>query len=217
MSRIQVKICCISSLAEAQLAIRMGATAIGLVGAMPSGPGVISDALIAEIAAQTPPTIQSFLLTSETDSEAIIRHHQRTHTTTIQMVDRLQKGTYAELKAALPEVQLVQVIHVLDEQSLVQARAIAPQVDALLLDSGNPNLKVKTLGGTGKTHNWQISKAIVQAVDCPVYLAGGLAAHNVAAAIASVNPTGVDLCTGVRTRGRLDEQKLATFFQALPH
>ena len=107
----RVKICCISNIAEARLAIECGASALGLVGYMPSGPGVISDELIAEIAMTVPPPIATFLLTSETRAEAIITHYQKVHTNTIQIVDALQEGTYQQIRQALPNVKLVQVIH----------------------------------------------------------------------------------------------------------
>jgi len=211
----KVKICCISSVEEAQLAIEYGASALGLVGAMPSGPGVISDELIAEIAAQIPIEIQTFLLTSETEIDEIIRHHERTKTTTIQLVDVLKNGTYDDLKAALPEVKLVQVIHVLGEETIDEALIAAEGVDYLLLDSGNPNLKVKELGGTGRVHNWSISKRVVELSPVPVFLAGGLHQDNVTSAINAVNPYSLDLCSGVRTDGKLDHVKLNVFFKAV--
>jgi phosphoribosylanthranilate isomerase len=212
---IRVKICCISSEEEARLAIRAGASALGLVGAMPSGPGIISDALIATIVQQVPPPIATFLLTSETEALAIIRHQQRVGTNTIQIVDALQAGTYADIRTALPGIKLVQVIHVVGEESLDEAQRLAPQVDALLLDSGNPNLAVKELGGTGRIHNWAISRRICAGVDVPVFLAGGLRPDNARAAIEAVEPFGLDLCSGVRTDGKLDERKLEMFFRAV--
>ncbi len=168
----QVKICCISSYQEAVLAMRYGASALGLVGQMPSGPGIISDDKIKAISNKIPSQIETFLLTSQSSASKIIAHHQKVNTTTIQIVDALQKGTYQEIKDALPTTKLVQVIHVLDENSIQEALKIAPQVDAILLDSGNPNLQIKQLGGTGRTHNWVISRAICEQVDTPVYLAG---------------------------------------------
>jgi phosphoribosylanthranilate isomerase len=210
----QVKICCISSLEEAKMAISHGAAAVGLVGNMPSGPGVISNELIAEIASQVPAHIASFLLTSETDAQAIIQHQRKVLTNTVQIVDALQAGTYAEIKVALPAVKLVQVIHVIGEESLEEALEIAPMVDYILLDSGNPNLAVKELGGTGRTHNWEISRRIVESVPVPVFLAGGLRADNVRAAIEAVQPYGLDLCSGVRTDGKLDPYKLEKFMEA---
>ncbi|MFN0216325.1 MAG: phosphoribosylanthranilate isomerase [Saprospiraceae bacterium] len=211
----KVKICCISSLFEAKTAIDFGASAIGLVGQMPSGPGVISDELIAEIASSVPVNIDTFLLTSKTVAQAIVAHQKKVLANTIQIVDSLKSGTYAEIKKALPDVKLVQVIHVVGEESLDEAQKIAPHVDYILLDSGNPNLAVKELGGTGRTHNWTISRRIVESVSVPVYLAGGLRADNVRAAIETVQPYGLDLCSGVRSEGRLNPNKLEKFFEAV--
>ncbi len=213
--RPRVKICCISSVEEMRLAIKYGASAVGLVSAMPSGPGVISEEAITRIAAEVPPGVASFLLTSVQDAAGIIEQLWRCRTNTIQIVDRLEVGTYQEIREALPGIKIVQVIHVVDASALEEAVAIAPQVDALLLDSGNPRLAVKQLGGTGRTHDWTISRRIREAVDVPVYLAGGLNAENVRDAIASVAPFGLDLCSGVRTDGRLDEVKLAQLFTAV--
>lgn len=213
MIKPRVKICCIGSHAEAELAIRHGASALGLVSAMPSGPGVIDEALIAEIALRTPPPIATFLLTCRQDADSIIEQQRRLRANTIQIVDRLEQGSYADLRAALPGIALVQVIHVTGEESIAEARMIAPKVDALLLDSGNQRLAVKELGGTGRTHDWTISRKIRDAVNVPIFLAGGLKPENVADAIRQVQPFGLDLCSGVRTDGALDEAKLARFFE----
>ncbi|MES2372096.1 MAG: phosphoribosylanthranilate isomerase [Bacteroidota bacterium] len=211
----RIKICCISSVEEAQLAVSYGASALGLVGPMPSGPGVIEDELIYTIAQQVPPPIGTFLLTSETSVQAIIVHHQKVLTNTIQIVDALQEGSYSEIKKALPAVKIVQVIHVLDERSIDEAIAISEQVDALLLDSGNPALEIKILGGTGRIHNWQLSRKIVEQSKVPVFLAGGLNVSNVREAIDTVQPFGLDLCSGVRTEKKLDAMKLEAFFKAV--
>lgn len=214
--RTRLKVCCISSLAEAQLAIRIGADALGLVGAMPSGPGIIADELAATIARQTPPPIATVMLTSETTVEGILAHHRRVGANTIQLVDAVPDHTYRLLHDALPAVKLMQVIHVWDEQNLNEARhAQACGADALLLDSGNPTLAVKELGGTGRTHNWDISRQIVQQAAIPVFLAGGLNPNNVQAAIRVVRPFGIDICSGVRTAGNLDEAKLTALADAI--
>jgi len=211
----RVKICCIASLDEARLAMGLGASALGLVSAMPSGPGVIEDALIAAIAGQVPPPTATFLLTARQDAASILAQHAVCRTTTIQLVDRVPVADLRRLKAALPGVALVQVIHVANEGSLAEAEAAAPLVDALLLDSGNQTLAVKELGGTGRTHDWRLSRRIRDQVACPVYLAGGLTPANVSAAIDAVQPFGLDLCSGVRTEGRLDRAKLRAFFDAV--
>ena len=209
---VRIKICCIRDIHEAETAIRYGASAIGLVAAMPSGPGPIPDDLIRQIAAATPPPVATFLLTSRTSVREIIKHHHLTNTNTIQIVDALSEGTYDELKAALPYVKIVQVIHVVSEASVEEAERISRSVDAILLDSGNPNLRVKELGGTGRVHNWQLSLKIREQASCPVFLAGGLKPENVREAIETVGPYAVDVCSGVRTNGLLDEDKLEKFF-----
>jgi phosphoribosylanthranilate isomerase len=210
-----VKICCIGSVEEAELAIRHGASALGLVSAMPSGPGVIEEELIAEIAARTPPPIATFLLTSLQDADSIIEQQRRLRANTLQIVDRLERGSYDDLRRALPGISIVQVIHVTGEESVEEAVAVAPQADAILLDSGNRKLAVKELGGTGRTHDWALSRRIRETVGVPVFLAGGLNAENVGAAIRDVGPFGLDICSGVRTGGELDEDKLARFFEAV--
>jgi phosphoribosylanthranilate isomerase len=211
----KVKICCISSQKEAGMAIQAGADALGLVAEMPSGPGVISDDLIREIALNAPPPIATFLLSSLTQVARLIDHQRKVGTNTLQIVDTLTEGTYAELRTGLPGINLVQVIHVIDEKSVEEALSIAPMVDALLLDSGNPNLAVKELGGTGRVHNWALSRQIVEQCGRAVFLAGGLKPENVKAAIDAVQPWGLDLCSGVRTEGKLDPWKLEAFFKAL--
>jgi phosphoribosylanthranilate isomerase len=216
MHRVRIKICCIQSPDEAQRAIAAGADALGLVATMPSGPGPIDDALIARITAEVPPPIATFLLTSETEPAALIAHAERCRTNTLQLVDRIAAGGHAALRAALPGIKLVQVIHVGGPEALEEAREVAPLVDALLLDSGRPHEPIKVLGGTGRTHDWALSRAIVDAAPCPVFLAGGLRADNVAAAIAAVRPFGVDVCTGVRRADySLDPAKLQPFVAAV--
>jgi len=211
----RIKICCITSWAEAELAIHHQASAIGLVSEMPSGPGIIPETLIAEIAAMVPPAVSSFLLTSLQDSRAIAEQVIRCGTNSVQLCDRLMTGSYAELRAALPGVKIVQVVHVRGEDAVANAQAIADKVDGLLLDSGRPADPRRELGGTGRIHDWSISRRICEMVDRPVFLAGGLRPENVAAAIQQVRPFGVDVCSGVRTNGHLDEKKLAAFVQSV--
>ncbi len=211
----RVKICCIGSIDEAALAIQCGASALGLVSNMPSGPGVISDALIAEIAATVPPAIGTFLLTSRQRVADIIRQQRFCRTNTIQICDHLTSGTHRDLKDALPGISVVQVVHVAGPESVEEAARVAPHVDAILLDSGNQKLTVKELGGTGRTHDWDVSRAIRERIDIPLFLAGGLTPENVGEAMEGVGPYGLDLCSGVRIDGKLDATKLKRFFAAV--
>jgi phosphoribosylanthranilate isomerase len=215
MSAPRVKICCIASLEEARMAVRAGASALGLVSSMPSGPGVISEDLIREIAAAVPPPVATFLLTSLTDPAEIVAQQRRCRTSTVQLCDRLAPGAHQRLRSAMPGIALVQVVHVTGPDSVAEALRVAPEVNALLLDSGNPELAVKQLGGTGRVHDWALSREIRERADRPVFLAGGLRPDNVAGAVAAVGPFALDVCSGVRTEGRLDESKLEAFFASI--
>ncbi len=217
MPEARVKVCCIASVAEAQLAWQSGAAALGLVSQMPSGPGVVADAVIADVAAALRgEDVRTFLLSSRTTAAGIAAQHAAAGTTTLQLVDHVPHGELRRLRGLCPGVELVQVIHVTGPESVAEAMAVAPLVDAVLLDSGNPNLAVKQLGGTGRTHDWATSRRIRDAVyPLPMWLAGGLRVENVARAIAQVQPFGLDLCTGVRTGGQLDAAKLAAFMAAV--
>ncbi|MHA2033024.1 MAG: phosphoribosylanthranilate isomerase [Candidatus Kariarchaeaceae archaeon] len=215
MYRPRVKICCINSIEELNLAVSYGANAIGLVSEMPSGPGVISDELIRQLASLTPPGVASFLLISKQDVTSIIQQQQSCGTNTLQLVDDLKKGNHQELIEALPGISIVQVLHVNDEEAIDKAKQLENEVSAILLDSGNQKLDVKELGGTGRTHDWSISKRIVETISTPVFLAGGLNPDNISLAIKEVEPYGLDMCSGVRSNGNLDKDKLMTIFRTL--
>jgi phosphoribosylanthranilate isomerase len=197
------------------MAINQGASALGLVSAMPSGPGPIPEDRIREIAAGIPPAIGTFLLTCQQDVDRIIDQQQRLGVNTLQLCDRLPPGSHRALREALPGIALVQVVHVTGPESVDEAIAVSGDVDAVLLDSGNQSLPVKELGGTGRTHNWTLSARIREAIDKPLFLAGGLNPQNVATAIEQVQPFGVDVCSGLRTDGKLDPQKMNDFFQSI--
>lgn len=199
------------------MAVAGGASALGLVGHMPGGPGIIPDDLINRIAKSVPPPVATFLLTSETKPEQIIRHYSRALTSTIQIVDTVETEAYDLLRKELPNVKLVQVIHVRDHNSVAEAIEAARFADAILVDSGNPSLPVKELGGTGRTHNWILSREIRDSISIPLFLAGGLNSENIRQAIETVQPFGVDICSGVRTAGKLDPQKLKKIFLAIDY
>jgi len=207
----KIKICCISNIKEAELAIQYGADVIGLVSEMPSGPGVIDFETIIEICKAVTGRIETFLLTSKKSSQEIVAQLKLCKTNTVQICDYLIEGTHLDIKREMPEVKVVQVIHVVNEKSIEEAIEASKTVDTILLDSGNQKLAVKELGGTGRTHNWELSKQIVKCISVPVFLAGGLNINNVKSAINFVHPYGVDICSGIRTNGNLDELKLAEY------
>lgn len=208
--------CCIESVEEARLAVAEGVDALGLVSAMPNAAGVISESTIAEIAAAVPPRVSTFLLTALTEPDALVAQYERCGTTTIQLCDRLTTGALERLRERIPEAALVQVIRVSGAEALDQALAVAPYVDALLLDSGAPRQRVEEPGHAAHAaHDWALSAEICRSVPAPIFLAGGLHAANVRAAIDLVGPWGVNVCSGVRVAGRLDLDSLRSFLAAL--
>ena len=211
----RIKICCMASVGEAALALASGADALGFVMRMPSGPGPIGEALAHDIIATVLRRTPTFMLTSEVEAEAIVAQLRTTGANTVQIVDAVTPGTRAAIRAALPHIRVVQVVHVTGRESLDEARIAAETSDAILLDSGNPAAPIKELGGTGRVHDWTVSRAIRDAIGVPLWLAGGLRAANVAEAIAAVEPYGVDVCSGVRTEGALDGAKLRDFVGAV--
>jgi acetylornithine/N-succinyldiaminopimelate aminotransferase len=215
MDQVRVKICCISSVEEAREAIRCGADVLGLVSEMPSGPGVISDDVIAEIVAALPEGVETCLLTSRTDPREIAGQVRSSGVNSVQLCSPLSDDALLELRTLIGDTRLVLVLHIQDETAIELAMGLENHVDAFLLDSGRPDATTARLGGTGRTHDWNISRRIREAVDVPVILAGGLCAENIADAVGEVEPWGVDVCSGVRTDGRLDTEKLAAFFEAL--
>lgn len=207
----RIKVCCIGSVEEAQLAIDRGVHALGLVSEMPTSSGVIPDDLIREIAATVPPPVASFLLTSRTDPSAIIEHQQMTGVSTLQLVDRVSPKAMHRPKKELLGISLVRVVHVTGRDALAETAACSSVADALLLDSGTPDAEARSLGGTGRVHDWELSKRIIAQANCPVFLAGGLSPKNVGEAIRRVNPFGVDVCSSLRPTGRLDISLLDAF------
>jgi len=210
-----IKICCIQNLAEAELSFELGADYVGLISAMPSGPGPIPEDQITQIISQIPDASQAVLLTSLTSIDEIIAQQQRTGAGVLQLCRQLTIDQLVELRRQLPGIELMPVVHVTGPDAQKSALNMMPYSDKLLLDSGSPNAAVPVLGGTGEIHDWSISAQIVREVDVPVFLAGGLSPGNVVEAIEGVNPAGVDICSGIRIDGLLDEDKLVAYVNAI--
>lgn len=213
--RTRIKICCMASLEEVQLAIHAGADAVGFVCATPSSPRTIDNHIVTTIASLVPPPTATFLLTSETTASGIAQHVQTAGTSTVQILPPLSPNESEQLPKLLPVTRRVQVIHVENESALDLIDLYAPHVHAFLLDSGRPTLSTPEYGGTGRTHDWSVSAEFVRRSPHPVFLAGGLSPTNVSEAIKVVRPFGVDLCSGVRTDDRIDRDKLKDFIDTV--
>lgn len=207
------KICGIQTLEEAQMAIEAGATTLGfLVGLTHKAEDKISAEKAAAIIAQLPKTIDTVMVTHLLDAAEIATIAAQLGVTVIQIHDDLDDAGIKALKAALPKVKLIKAVHVMGEDAVDRAKHLdaMPELDALLLDSRTQD----RLGGTGLTHDWNISKAIVNACNKPVWLAGGLGPHNVAEAVQKVRPAGVDVNSGVEdATGAKDPVKVRGFVE----
>jgi len=208
---MRIKVCCIQSLEEAQLAIDNGAAALGFVSDMPSGPGILADSEIRGIIDRIPPTYSTVLLSSRTDPQAIVEHQRETNANTLQLVAGVTPDDFTRAKESMPGIALIKVIHVQNAKSINLAKEYSDVASAILLDTGNPKSRKPKLGGTGVTHDWAISKMIVKTCAVPVFLAGGLSPKNVEEAIQTVRPFGVGVCSALRPKGRLDSSLLREF------
>jgi len=214
--RTKVKICCIANDAEAQMAASAGADLIGLVGPMPTGPGVLSLEECRPIVAAAPASVVPVLLTSADTGAAIADQISQTGVRAVQIVRHVDPEVHHVLQELVPDCQRLQVIHVEGPEALALIPVYVDLVDAFLLDSGKAG--TDELGGTGRTHDWSVSAEFVTRSGKPVYLAGGLTPSNVAEAVRMVQPYGVDLCSGLREGGpfgALNSDKLAAFMTAL--
>jgi phosphoribosylanthranilate isomerase len=212
--RTRIKVCCIASADEARLAIKAGADALGFICAGRAITRTIADSTVADITKMSPPGVSTFLVTNEQTADAIAAHVRRTHPTTVQILSPIDPAESARLAELEPHLRRVQVVHVESRAPLEMIPVYGPYVHTFLLDSGRPNAATPELGGTGRPHDWAVRAEFVEASQLPVFLAGGLSPSNVADAIRQIRPFGVDLCSGVRTEGRLDPRKLEAFFLA---
>jgi len=204
-----LKICGIQAASEAAAAAEAGATALGFLLGLTHWAG---DETTPDAAATTirtlPPHIEPVLVTHLLDEAAIADLARGIGARAIQVHDDLSPAGLRRLRALAPGLRLVKAVHVTGPEAAGKAAEYAGVADALLLDSRTAD----RLGGTGRTHDWSLSREIVRASPVPVYLAGGLRPENVTEAIARVRPAGVDVNSGVEDEsGRKDTRKMRAF------
>jgi phosphoribosylanthranilate isomerase len=206
---IRVKICGNRTIEDVLLSVNFGADAVGLiVGTKYYSEDNISPVLAGELLKKIPPFVSTVLVTHLQSSGEILDIYYQVPTTTIQLHNDISIDEIKTIKQAIPYVRLIKAVHVIDESAIKNSKVFIPFVDALLLDSLTSN----RIGGTGKTHDWSISKAITSLSDIPVILAGGLNPENVIQAIEYVRPFGVDVNSGVDSlNGKKDLQKIKRF------
>lgn len=211
---VRVQIAGISTLADARAVERAGADAIGFTIGLPDGPHNGLDAHRARAMIRAlPPLITPVLITYETTAATVVPLCRYLGVSTVQLHARPDPQEVAAIRAALPGVKVILAVHVTGEEAIAAALALAPHADALILDSYDPVTGRR--GATGRTHDWSISRRIVERVPVPVILAGGLTPTNVADAIRLVRPWAVDTHTGVeRPDGSTDHERVRAFVRA---
>lgn len=191
---VRVKICGITSFEEARMAIGCGADAVGfLVGLNYPTDDEIDAVAAKEIIASLPPFVSSVLVTHRKELDWVVDACQRVGCSTIQLHGDFALEQIPLLRAKLPYARIIKAVHVVDSNSATIAAAVAPRVDAVLLDTRTET----RIGGTGVTHDWSISRRIAEEIGKPVILAGGLNPGNVREAILKVRPFAVDVNSGV--------------------
>ena len=207
---MRVKICGVTTPADAALAARLGADAIGvLVGLLHPSEDELDPERAAGIVAALPPFVVGTLVTHRTELDELRRLCRLVRPHVVQLHGGIPRDDVSALRREFPTVRLVGCVHVDGERTLEDARRAAAHVDAILLDT-----KTATrIGGTGVTHDWSISRRVREALPTtPIILAGGLTPDNVARAIGVVRPYAVDVNSGVSARRGVKSAELIEGF-----
>lgn len=192
----RVQVAGVSSLEEATYLVEHGVDALGFTLRLPSG---VHDGLTEELArriiAALPPFVGRVLITYIDNPGEAIDLCRFLGVDCLQLHGPFPEREIDRIRVALPHLKVLRAVHVVDASAVDEARRLARRVDALILDTYDP--QSGRHGATGKVHDWELSRQIVAAVQRPVILAGGLTSDNVRHAIATVHPWAVDVHTGV--------------------
>jgi phosphoribosylanthranilate isomerase len=211
---VRVKICGVKSVAEARLAERHGADAVGvLVGRSHAAPDFIEPVLAERIARSVPPFLTAVLVTHLDEPEGLLRLADDVACPVLQLHSDWSAAALRRLGPRLAPRKIVGKVSVESDAAIDRAQAIEPFVDAIVLDTRDRT--TDRVGGTGMVHDWSISARIAARARVPIILAGGLTPENVAEAVRTVKPWGVDVNSGVETAdGSKDERRVRQFIEA---
>ncbi len=207
-----VKICGIRRHEDALIAAELGADAIGLlVGQRHNSPDFISAAVARDISRALPPSVEAVLVTHIEEIDELERLLEQSGITTVQLHSEIAPNSVERLRGRLPYVKIFKSVSIISADSVAYPEAFEKLVDGFVLDS--INVATGQLGGTGKTHDWSVSRQIVMRyLEIPIILAGGLNSENVRSAIEYVHPFGVDVNSGTKAPdGFKDARKMEEF------
>jgi len=213
-----VKICGIRRQEDALIATELGADAIGLlVGQKHNSPDFVSATVARDIFRALPPSVDAVLVTHVEDVDELERLLQESEITTIQLHSEIAPSSVERLRHRLPHLKIFKSVNIISADSVAYPEAFKKLVDGFVLDS--INLATSQVGGTGKTHDWSVSRQIVMRYpEVPIILAGGLNSENVRSAIERVRPFGVDVNSGTKAAdGFKDPRKIEAFIIQAKH
>lgn len=200
----RVKICGVTTASDRDVAIRAGADAVGFISDVPvETPRELTASEAADLVAGVPPLVNSVLVTMPEDVATARSLLERVHADAIQVHSGLSPAEIEKLGKRV-RANVIAAVDVDNEQVGDYAEA----ADALLVDSTDQ----QGGGGTGETHDWEQTRLLVEELEIPVVLAGGLTPENVREAVETVHPYGVDTATGVeRSGGKKDHNAVIQF------
>jgi phosphoribosylanthranilate isomerase len=212
---MRIQIAGVSSLEEALFCESIGVEALGFTVRLPTGVhDGLTEAKARSIVAALPPFVTAAAITYVGAAREAVELCRYLGVAALQLHGEFPTHDIAVIRAALPHLKIIRAVHVTGDEARARARSLERHVDALILDTFDPD--TGRGGATGKTHDWNLSRALVEASRVPVILAGGLNAANVAEAIRLVRPWAVDVHTGVEDAdGRRSFEKLRAFVAAV--
>ena len=213
-----VKICGIRRHEDALIAAELGADAIGLlVGQKHNSPDFVSVTVARDISRALPLSVEAVLVTHIKEIDELERLLQEGDIMTVQLQSEIAPSSVEGLRGPLPPLKIFKSASVISADSVAYPEAFEKLVDGFVLDS--INVATGQVGGTGKTHDWSVSRQIVMRYpEVPIILAGGLNSENVRSAIEYVHPFGVDVNSGTKAAdGFKDPRKMEAFIAQAKH
>ena len=206
---MRVKICGITQPQQSIAIASLGATALGFI-CVPTSPRYVTVSQIRAAVAELPANIDTIGVFANTSIPEIRQIVVDSGLTGVQLHGDESPDFCYQLRQSLSNIEILKALRIRSLEHLDTAANYTKYVDTLLLDAYHP----QQLGGTGKTLDWTMLEQF--SPSCPWFLAGGLTADNIVEALSQVNPSGVDLSSGVeRSPGNKDLDKVAKLFEKL--
>ena len=205
-----VKICANKNINDAKMCIEAGADFLGiLVGQKHDSTDFIDKYTAKEMVNFSKRKIKTVLVTHLINSDKIIELSQFIGNDVIQLHSNIDESEVEKIVKALPNIKLIRLIHISQKGQICTNYKTMKYADYYLLDSFN--LETNQVGGTGLIHDWNIDRELIEKLNKPTFIAGGLTPKNVASAIKAAKPGGVDVNSGCKLNGIKNERLVKEF------